>query len=70
VQQHSMRPGDTANLGNGLERTHLVIGVHNANQQGLRGDGFADGLRVDPSRSYPPGDTSPAGPAVPGNGRG
>ena len=47
VQQHAMRPGDTADLGNGLERAHLVIGVHYANQQGLRGDGFADIVRVD-----------------------
>src|SRR5262249_35116900 len=38
MHQHTMRTSDTADLGNGLERTHLVIGMHNTNQEGLRRD--------------------------------
>src|SRR5712691_5481121 len=50
MHQHAMRPRDTADLGNGLERTYLVIGVHNTNQEGLGRDGFADSIRVDHPR--------------------
>src|SRR5262245_26452687 len=42
MHQHTMRTSDPADLGNGLERTDLVISVHNTNQQGLGRDGFAD----------------------------
>src|SRR5215475_14561570 len=45
-----MRTRDTADLSNGLERTYLVIGVHNTNQEGLGRDGFADIIRVDHPR--------------------
>jgi hypothetical protein len=50
MHQHAMRTRDTADLGNGLERTYLVIGMHNTNQESLGRDGFADIFRVDHSR--------------------
>src|SRR5712691_1383236 len=50
MHQHTMRTSDTADLGNGLERTHLVIGVHNTNEEGLGRDGFADIIRIDHAR--------------------
>ena len=51
MHQHAMRMSDMADLGNRLERTYLVIGVHNTNQEGLGRDGFADIIRVDHPRS-------------------
>ena len=50
MHEHAMRTSDTADFGNGLERTYLVIGVHNTNQEGLGRDGFADIIRVDHPR--------------------
>ena len=47
MHQHAMCTSDMADLGNRLERTYLVIGVHNTNQEGLGRDGFADIIRVD-----------------------
>src|SRR5437870_5342197 len=46
MRQHAMRTSDTADLGNGLERTYLIVGVHNTNQDGLGRDGFTDIIRV------------------------
>src|SRR5438067_1943998 len=51
MRQHAMRTSDTADLGNGLERTYLIVGVHNTNQEGLGRDGFADIIRVDHART-------------------
>src|SRR5512145_465928 len=41
MHQHAMRMSDTADLGNGLERSYLVIGMHNTNEERLGRDGFA-----------------------------
>src|SRR5262249_28658808 len=50
MHQYAVRSGDTADLGYGLERTYLIVGVHNTDQEGLRRDGFADSIRVDHPR--------------------
>src|SRR5215831_5822090 len=47
MHQHTVCTSDTADLGNRLKRTYLVIGVHNTNQEGLGRNGFAHIIRVD-----------------------
>jgi hypothetical protein len=42
VHQHPVLPRDAADLRDGLQRPNLVIGVHDANENGLRRDGSAD----------------------------
>src|SRR5215471_4769033 len=51
MHQHALCTGDAADLSDRLERTHLVISVHNTDQDGLGRNGFADIIRVDHPRS-------------------
>ncbi len=49
VHEHAGRAGDGSDLLDGLDRPDLVVGVHDADEDGARGDGAADGLGIDSS---------------------
>ena len=43
VEGDATRPADAPDLGDGLDRSHLVVGVHERDQRGLVGDRRFDG---------------------------
>ncbi|OPZ80451.1 MAG: hypothetical protein BWY76_03352 [bacterium ADurb.Bin429] len=51
MEENAILAGDATDLGDGLNRTHLIVGVHDADEKGLRHDRPSYFLRVHQSRA-------------------
>jgi len=54
MKEQAMLAGDAADLRDGLDGAHLVVGVHDADQEGLRGDGPPNLLGIDQASAVAP----------------
>jgi hypothetical protein len=51
VEENAALAGDTAHLGNGLDSTHLVVGMHDTDENGLRRDRPGHIVGIDPPKA-------------------